>query len=54
MMAFLHFRIRMFPSPLRSVSSSWRFAIIGALASLPITVLVDWLPDSEANIRAAS
>lgn len=49
MMALHHFPKRMSP-PLRSVSSSWRFAIIGALASLPITVLVDSLPDSEANV----
>jgi len=30
--------------------SAWRFAIIGALVSLPVTVLVNWLPDSEADI----
>ncbi|MFC6942534.1 DUF5518 domain-containing protein [Salinirubellus sp. GCM10025818] len=32
------------------VPSAWRFAIIGALVSLPVTVLVNWLPDSEADI----
>jgi len=31
-------------------SSAWRFALIGALASLPVTALVNWLPDSEADI----
>lgn len=39
-------------SPLRTrtIPSSWRFALIGALASLPVTVIVNWLPASETNI----
>lgn len=37
------------PSP-RAVPSAWRFALIGALASLPVTVLVNWLPNSKADI----
>jgi hypothetical protein len=40
----------MSPSPFRTVPSAWRSALIGALASLPVTVLVNWLPDSEADI----
>ena len=33
-----------------SVIVSRRFAILGALVSLPITVVVNWLPDSEATV----
>jgi hypothetical protein len=33
-----------------SLPAVWRFAIVGTLASLPITVVVNWLPDSEAAI----
>ncbi|WP_435365808.1 DUF5518 domain-containing protein [Haloarchaeobius sp. DYHT-AS-18] len=42
----------MSPSPLRvrPLSIAWRFAILGALVSLPITIVVNWLPDSEATI----
>ncbi|MFC6723259.1 DUF5518 domain-containing protein [Halobium palmae] len=42
----------MVPSPLqpRTLSPAWRFALIGALASLPITVVVNRQPDSEATI----
>jgi hypothetical protein len=42
----------MSPSPLhtRSLPATWRFAILGALVSLPITVVVNWLPDSRATI----
>lgn len=40
----------MSPSFHRSVPLVWRFEFIGALDSLPITVLVNWLPNSEANI----
>ncbi|WP_254532730.1 DUF5518 domain-containing protein [Natrinema gelatinilyticum] len=42
----------MSPSSLRvrTLPAAWRFAIIGALASLPATVVVNWLPDSEATI----
>jgi hypothetical protein len=33
-----------------TIPSAWRFAFIGALASLPVTALVNWLPNSDANI----
>jgi hypothetical protein len=33
-----------------TLSVAWRFAILGALVSLPITVVVNWLPDSEATV----
>ncbi len=42
----------MSPSPLRTVPPAWRFALIGALASLPVTVLINWLPNSEADFEA--
>ena len=32
------------------LSSSWRTATLGVLASLPATVLLNWLPNSEANV----
>jgi hypothetical protein len=32
------------------VSSAWRFALIGALASLPVAAMIDLLPNSEATI----
>ncbi|WP_416840447.1 DUF5518 domain-containing protein [Haloferax sp. DFSO52] len=34
----------------RTLPVAWRFAIIGALASLPTTIAVDSLPDSKATI----
>ncbi|WP_339106432.1 DUF5518 domain-containing protein [Haloterrigena salinisoli] len=39
-------------SPLRvhTLPATWRFALIGALASLPITAILNWLPNSEATI----
>ncbi|MGM0591567.1 MAG: DUF5518 domain-containing protein [Halobacteriota archaeon] len=43
----------MVPSPnVRALPAAWRFALIGALASLPISVLVNRLPNSEATIGA--
>lgn len=42
----------MSPSSLRTVPPAWRFALIGALASLPVTVLINWLPNSEADFEA--
>lgn len=36
-------------SPLRRLPSAWRFALVGALASLPVTVFVNWLPESRAD-----
>lgn len=40
------------PAPLRvhTVPAVWRFALIGALASLPITATFHWLPNSEATV----
>ncbi|RDI70286.1 DUF5518 domain-containing protein [Halopelagius longus] len=38
------------PSPLRVVPSAWRFALVGALASLPVTVVLNRLPNSEADV----
>jgi peptidoglycan/LPS O-acetylase OafA/YrhL len=34
----------------RELPRAWRFALIGALASLPIAVLINWIPNSEATI----
>ncbi|MFC7028961.1 hypothetical protein ACFQJ5_17260 [Halomicroarcula sp. GCM10025324] len=33
-----------------TLSVAWRFAILGALVSLPLSVVVNWLPDSEATV----
>ncbi|WP_161991526.1 DUF5518 domain-containing protein [Natronorubrum aibiense] len=33
-----------------ALPAAWRFALIGALASLPITAILNWLPNSEASI----
>ena len=35
---------------IHTIPSAWRFALIGALASLPVTVILNWFPDSGANI----
>ncbi|MEZ3165225.1 DUF5518 domain-containing protein [Halorubrum sp. RMP-47] len=34
----------------RRISQVWRVAILGALAALPATVLLNWLPNSEATV----
>ncbi|WP_161612587.1 DUF5518 domain-containing protein [Halorubrum tebenquichense] len=39
---------------LSSVSPSWRAAIIGVLASLPATVLINRFPNSEATVGAGA
>ena len=31
-------------------SQVWKFAVIGAIASLPVTTIVNWLPNSETSI----
>lgn len=36
------------------VSPPWRAATIGVLASLPATVLLNWLPNSEANVAGGA
>lgn len=33
-----------------SPSPAWRFAFVGALASLPATVVLNWLPNSQATV----
>ena len=40
-------------SPPTSLPSAWRFALIGALASLPIGTVVDRLPNSAVPLGAA-
>lgn len=41
----------MFPVPgLRSVPPVWRVAIVGTIASVPATVVLNWLPNSEATL----
>lgn len=34
----------------RSIPQVWRVAILGAIAALPATVIINWLPNSEATI----
>lgn len=34
--------------------SAWRFALVGVLVSLPVTVLLKWLPDSDANVAVGA
>jgi uncharacterized membrane protein YeaQ/YmgE (transglycosylase-associated protein family) len=34
----------------RTLPPAWRVALIGTLASLPLTVVVNWLPDAEVNL----
>lgn len=38
------------PSHIRTLSSEWQFALIGAFISLPVVVIVNWFPNSEANL----
>ncbi|MCU4972078.1 DUF5518 domain-containing protein [Halobacteria archaeon AArc-m2/3/4] len=42
----------MVTSPLRIpvLSTAWRFAFVGAIASLPVGVVVNWVPNSEATV----
>lgn len=41
----------MVPTPdVRSVPQVWRIAIFGTVASVPATVILNWLPDSEATV----
>ena len=32
------------------ISQDWRVAILGTIAALPATVVIDWLPNSEATV----
>ncbi|EFW92027.1 hypothetical protein ZOD2009_11130 [Haladaptatus paucihalophilus DX253] len=38
------------PSHVRILSPAWRYALIGALVSLPVSAIINWLPNSEATI----
>ncbi|MFB9804983.1 DUF5518 domain-containing protein [Haladaptatus pallidirubidus] len=40
----------MLPLRVRTLSTAWGFALIGALASLPVAAVINWLPNSEATI----
>jgi len=37
---------RHLPSP----SPAWRFALVGVLVSLPATIVINWLPNSQATL----
>ena len=41
--------------PVRSLSPAWKFALIGTVVSIPITVVLNWLPDqiAQADFGAA-
>lgn len=34
----------------RRISPAWRVAILGTLAALPATAIINWLPNSEATV----
>lgn len=34
----------------RTLSRAWRPALVGALISLPVAAIINWLPNSEATI----
>lgn len=38
------------PPRVRGLSPAWRSALAGALASLPATAVLNWLPNSEATV----
>jgi hypothetical protein len=37
-----------------TLAEPWQFALIGVGASLPVTAILDWLPNSEATIGGGS
>ncbi|MDS0284476.1 DUF5518 domain-containing protein [Haloarcula onubensis] len=39
---------------IHSLSPAWRFALIGVSASLPATVVLNWLPDSQATVGGSA
>lgn len=39
-------------SRVRSVPAAWRYALLGAVVSLPVSAVVDRLPNSEATVGA--
>lgn len=45
----------MTPSPprARALPAAWRFALVGAIASLPVTVLINRMPNSGATISGS-
>ena len=38
------------PSHSTNGRSAWRFALVGALVSLPVTALLNWLPNADADV----
>ncbi|POG54407.1 DUF5518 domain-containing protein [Haloferax marisrubri] len=36
----------------RSLSPAWNAALVGVIASVPISTVVNWLPNSEATVGA--
>lgn len=38
------------PFRVHTLPTAWRFAFIGAIASLPVTALLKWLPNSKATL----
>lgn len=40
---------------IRSLSPAWKFALIGTVASIPITIVLNWLPEqiAQADFGAA-
>jgi hypothetical protein len=38
------------PLRVRSLSTAWRFACVSVLASLPVTAVLNWLPNSQATL----
>jgi len=35
---------------IQTPSKAWQFAFIGAIASVPVTYIINWLPNSETSI----
>jgi len=50
-----NYRTRMALSSVRTqtLSPAWRFALVGALVSLPLAAVVNWLPDSGTNMAGS-
>jgi hypothetical protein len=38
----------------RSPSPAWRFASVGVLASLPTTVVLNWLPNAQSTVGGSA
>lgn len=37
-------------SQIQTPSKAWKFVVIGVIVSLPITYIINWLPNSETSI----